>query len=91
MTERVTARHILVDSLQKAQDLSLKILTEEDFVSAAQRHSSCPSGMGGGSLGEFGRGAMVPAFEEAAFALDVGEISKPVQTQFGYHVIMRTA
>lgn len=89
--EKVTARHILVNSLQEAENLSLEILTEEDFVKHAQVRSKCPSAHSGGDLGEFGRGQMVLSFEQAAFNLSVGEISKPVQTDFGYHVIMRTA
>ena len=87
----VSARHILVDSLEKAQELNGEILTETDFVQAAQNYSKCPSGQQGGDLGEFGRGQMVAPFEEAAFNLEVGSISEPVQTQFGYHLIMRTA
>jgi peptidyl-prolyl cis-trans isomerase C len=89
--DKVSARHILVDTLQKAQELSGEIMTETDFVQAAQNYSSCPSAAQGGDLGEFGRGQMVLPFEQAAFALDIMEISQPVQTQFGYHVIMRTA
>ena len=89
--DKVSARHILVETLEKAQELSGEIMTETDFAQAAQEHSRCPSRANGGSLGEFGRGQMVPEFEQAAFGLDVMEISEPVQTQFGYHVIMRTA
>lgn len=89
--EKISARHILVDSLEKAQNINSEIITEEDFISAAQRHSGCPSGVRGGDLGFFGRGQMVPEFEEAVFALNVGDVSQtPVQTQFGYHIIMRT-
>ena len=89
--DKISARHILVDSLQRAQELSGELMTLEDFVTAAQNYSSCPSAEQGGDLGEFGRGQMVKPFEDAAFALAVMEISEPVPTQFGYHVIMRTA
>ena len=62
---------------------------EIDFTQAAVDFSDCPSSADGGMLGEFGRGAMVPAFEEAAFALPVGGMSGIVETQFGYHLIYR--
>ncbi len=60
------------------------------FEVAASRYSDCPSGTAGGDLGEFARGVMTPAFEEAAFALSPGEVSEVVETPFGYHLIMRT-
>jgi len=88
--DKVSAKHILVPDATQAENFSLQLLTQEDFTKAAQMHSRCPSSHQGGDLGEFSRGQMVPEFEQAAFALEVGEISKPVQTQFGYHVIMRT-
>lgn len=59
------------------------------FVQAAIEYSDCPSGQDGGMLGEFGRGAMVAPFEDAAFALPVGGMSEVVETQFGYHLILR--
>ena len=87
--ESVTASHILVDSEEKANELIEKITKGEiSFEDAARENSSCPSGKNGGSLGEFGRGQMVPEFDSAVFAMAEGEISKaPVKTQFGYHVI----
>lgn len=87
----VAARHILVSSLEEATDLRSKIVTEEDFAKMAALHSKCPSGKQGGNLGIFIRGQMVKPFEEATYGLDVGSISDPVQTQFGYHLIFRTA
>lgn len=63
---------------------------EIEFAQAASEYSDCPSGADGGALGVFGRGAMVPAFEQAAFSLGVGEMSGVVETQFGYHLILRT-
>jgi peptidyl-prolyl cis-trans isomerase C len=85
--ESVTARHILVDSLEEAQEIKNKIDNGMNFEMAAVQHSSCPSKEQGGNLGSFTRGRMVPEFEQAAFELAIGEVSEPVQTQFGYHII----
>ncbi len=86
--EEVSASHILVDDEEACQEIYNKIKGEElDFATAAKEHSSCPSKEQGGSLGSFSRGRMVPEFEEAAFKMEVGEISEPVKTQFGYHII----
>jgi peptidyl-prolyl cis-trans isomerase C len=86
--EQVSARHILVDSLDKAQEIVEKINDGMTFSDAARIFSSCPSKEQGGSLGYFGRGMMVPEFEDAAFTLEKGVISQPVKTQFGYHIIV---
>lgn len=91
MTDKVKARHILVQTLTEAMDYYEKIKGGEDFATVAQNFSRCPSKSNGGDLGEFGKGAMVKPFEDAAFALEVGKVSLPVQTQFGYHLIQRTA
>ena len=67
----------------------LKKLDEgTSFEDLAKDFSKCPSGQSGGNLGEFQKGQMVPPFEEAAFALKIDEISRPVKTQFGYHIIL---
>lgn len=87
----IKARHILVEQEFEAQDILRKLSEKVPFEDLAAKHSKCPSGRRGGDLGEFGRGRMVPAFEEAAFALGVDEVSKPVRTQFGYHLILRYA
>ena len=85
----VNASHILVDSEEKANEILAKINAGEvTFEDAAKEFSSCPSGKEGGSLGDFGRGQMVPEFDEACFAMEVGTISAPVKTQFGYHLIL---
>ena len=91
--ESVNASHILVDSEEKALDILAKIKSGEvSFEDAARENSSCPSGQNGGSLGDFGRGQMVPEFDVAVFAMEVGEISDaPVKTQFGYHLIKLNA
>lgn len=85
--ESISAKHILVDSLEKAQKIAEEIKSGLSFEEAARKYSSCPSKSQGGSLGTFTRGQMVPEFEQAAFSLAVGELSDPVKTQFGYHLI----
>ena len=85
----ITARHILVEHQHEAEDLLKKIGEGSSFEELAAKFSKCPSGREGGSLGEFGRGQMVKPFEDAAFGLNVEEVSAPVQTQFGYHIIQR--
>ncbi|MDO4617047.1 MAG: peptidylprolyl isomerase [Lachnospiraceae bacterium] len=86
--EQVHARHILVDSREKADEIREKILSGEiSFEDAAKEHSTCPSKADGGSLGYFGHGQMVQEFDEAAFAAEIGQVTEPVQTQFGYHLI----
>ncbi len=85
----VNASHILVDSEEKAKEIYEKIEKGEmSFEDAAKEYSSCPSKDNGGSLGDFGKGQMVPEFDAAVFEMGVGEGTKePVQTQFGYHLI----
>lgn len=85
--ESVSAKHILVDSEEKANDIKIKIESGLSFEEAAKEFSSCPSSAQGGDLGSFTKGRMVPEFEAAAFELEIGEISSPVKTQFGYHLI----
>ena len=87
--DSVNASHILVDSEEKALEILAKIKAGEvSFEDAAAQNSSCPSKENGGNLGDFGRGQMVPEFDAAVFAMEVGAISDaPVKTQFGYHLI----
>ena len=88
----VKAKHILVEQEYQANDILAKLNKGENtFEELAQKFSNCPSGKSGGSLGEFGKGQMVAPFEEAVFSLDVGKVSEPVKTQFGYHLILREA
>lgn len=86
----VKASHILVEDLEEAKKIKSKLDDGADFADLAQEYSSCPSKDKGGDLGFFGKGAMVKEFEDAAFAMEVGEISEPVKTQFGYHIIKVT-
>jgi peptidyl-prolyl cis-trans isomerase C len=85
--ETVSAKHILVDTLDQMQEIKAEITAGMSFEEAAQKYSKCPSAAQGGSLGSFTKGRMVPEFEAAAFELKVDEISDPVKTQFGYHLI----
>lgn len=86
---KIKARHILVEQEFEAQDLVKKLGEGSSFEDLAGKFSKCPSGRRGGDLGEFGKGRMVKSFEDAAFALGVNEVSGPVRTQFGYHLIQR--
>ena len=87
---KISAQHILVDQKFEAEDLLKKLESGEDFGQLAKDYSSCGSASDGGNLGEFGKGMMVKSFEDAAFALEVGQVSNIVQTQFGHHLIKRT-
>lgn len=86
--DEVSARHILVDKKELADDIAKKLKAGGDFAALAKEHSKDPgSKENGGDLGFFGRGMMVPPFEEAAFKMAKGETSAPIQSQFGFHVI----
>lgn len=86
--ESVKARHILVETEEEADEIISLLDEGEDFQELAKERSTGPSGPQGGDLGFFTRGQMVAPFEEAAFSLDIGEVSDPVQTDFGWHVIL---
>ena len=90
MALKIRASHILLEKQSHALKILEELATGMDFKKLARKHSICPSGKRGGDLGKFGRGQMVKKFEKAAFGLKVGEISAPVKTQFGYHIIKRT-
>lgn len=88
--EKVTASHILVKTESEAKEVWTELKQGKDFAELAKEKSVGPSGPEGGALGSFERGRMVPAFDKVAFALQTGEISEPVQTRFGWHVILVT-
>ena len=86
--EEVSARHILVDSKDKARELYEKLAHGSDFAQLAKEHSKDPGSKDqGGQLGFFTRGQMVPQFEDAAFKLKKGEVGEPFQSQFGWHIV----
>jgi peptidyl-prolyl cis-trans isomerase C len=84
---QIRARHILVKTEEKAKEIFELIAHDGDFVELAKQHSTGPSAPQGGDLGYFGPGQMVPEFQKAAFALKTGEVSLPVKTKFGWHII----
>jgi peptidyl-prolyl cis-trans isomerase D len=104
MPEQVTAAHILIkvdpdkgpaadnEARRKADALFARLKKGEDFTKLANENTEDPSGKGnGGQLGSFGRGQMVPEFEQAAFSMNPGEIKGPIKTQFGFHIIKLAA
>lgn len=85
---RAVASHILVDTEAEALDLFQQLADGASFAELARQHSKCPSGAQGGKLGEFGQGEMVPEFDAVIFSdLPIGQVSNPVKTDFGYHLI----
>ncbi len=87
MPKKVRASHILVKSQEQANVAFFDVTHGKDFGEVAKQCSICPSAKKGGDLGWFGRGMMVKEFETAAFAMQKGQISQPVKSQFGWHVI----
>ena len=85
----VSAKHILTETEEEVKKAREEIESGKlSFSDAAMKYSICPSNQQGGSLGEFSKGMMVPEFEEAAFTSEIGVLSEPVKTQFGYHLIV---
>ncbi|MGD6853311.1 MAG: peptidylprolyl isomerase [Candidatus Bathyarchaeia archaeon] len=89
MSTKVHCCHILVKTQTEANTVKARLDKGEKFGEVAKQVSLCPSGKKGGDLGTFTRGKMVKEFEKAAFALEKGQVSCPVKTQFGYHIIKR--
>jgi parvulin-like peptidyl-prolyl isomerase len=89
MPNKVHCAHILVKTEKEVNAILERLKKGEQFSKIAKDVSFCPSKKRGGDLGTFGRGQMVKEFENAAFALEKGQISGIVKTQFGYHIIRR--
>jgi peptidyl-prolyl cis-trans isomerase C len=89
MVDKVHCAHILVKTEQEAKGVLEQLNKGASFSKLAAEKSSCPSKKKGGDLGIFSRGQMVREFEVAAFALNKGQISQPIKTKFGWHVIKR--
>lgn len=85
--KEVKVLHILVKTFEQAQQIRGRVLSGEDFAALAKEFSFCPSAQRGGDLGYFARGRMAPEFERSAFDLKEGEVSEPVETDFGWHLI----
>ena len=81
------ARHILVPTVEQANEIKRQIVDGADFGDMARQYSQCPSRAQGGDLGEFGPGQMVREFNDVCFNDEVGVVHGPVQTQFGFHLI----
>ncbi len=84
------ASHILVKDQATAEKLYERVKRGESFESLARQYSTCPSKSKGGDLGWFGEGQMVAPFENAVRKMSTGSISRPVRTQFGFHIIKKT-
>ena len=106
MADQVSASHILLmyqgsmrstanrskeEAAQQIESLAQQVSAGADFADLAKQHSDCPSKARGGALGTFGRGQMVPEFDQVAFSLQPGQTSGVVETAFGYHLIHRSA
>ena len=88
---KASARHILVDTEEKCNELKTQIENGADFGEIAAEHSTCPSGKRGGDLGEFSPGQMVKEFDDVVFSAEVNQVHGPVKTQFGYHLLEITS
>lgn len=88
---KATARHILVSTEAKCNELKAAIEAGADFAQVARENSTCPSGRNGGDLGSFGPGQMVREFDTVVFSAPVNVVQGPVKTQFGYHLVEVTS
>ena len=91
MSNKIKCAHILVEKQSQALQLLEDIKSGKKFGAVAKEISTCPSSKKEGDLGYFTKGMMVKEFEDVAFKLEVGQVSDPVKTQFGYHLIKRLA
>ena len=89
MGNKIKCSHILVEKQSQAIQLLEEIKNGKKFGAVAREVSTCPSSKKDGDLGYFTKGMMVKEFEDVAFNLEIGEVSAPVKTQFGYHIIKR--
>ena len=87
---KIKASHILVDKYNRAQEIFEELNAGDNFERLASTYSTCPSKKKGGNLGDFAKGDMVPEFWNACTKLKIGELSQPVKSKFGYHIIKRT-
>ena len=87
---KIKASHVLIEKYKKAQEIYEDLKAGENFEQLARLYSICPSKKKGGNLGEFAKGDMVSEFWNGCTKLKIGEISQPVKSQFGYHIIKRT-
>lgn len=88
---KASARHILVSTEEKCNELKSEITAGKSFADVAKEFSTCPSGKQGGDLGEFGPGMMVPEFDQVVFSAPLNEVQGPVKTQFGFHLLEVTS
>ena len=88
---RATARHILVATQDKCNELKAAIEGGADFAKVAKENSTCPSSRNGGDLGSFGPGQMVKEFDSVVFSAPLNTVQGPVKTQFGYHLLEVTS
>ncbi len=89
-SQRSSASRSKEDAEREINRIKGQIEGGDSFEELARTYSDCPSGQSGGDLGSFGKGQMVPPFEQAAYALEIGGLSGVVETDFGYHLIKRT-
>ena len=87
MPATASARHILVKTKNEAEKLKQQLAQGADFGQLAKKHSTCPSSKQGGSLGEFKKGEMVPAFDAVVFGKPILTVHGPIKTAFGFHLI----
>ncbi len=88
---QASARHILVDSEARCQELKTAIEGGADFAEVARDNSRCPSSRDGGNLGTFRPGEMVKEFDQVVFSAPLNVVQGPVKTQFGYHLVEVTS